>query len=178
LKFETAQHKDLPADDVMALRHFLINAGWTPETTPETPPAPASAAMAIIIDHAGARIYELPLDASHHAPHEDHHLHHAIDRKQHDTDREETYPADHRFFDAIAKDLPGNARIVVVSHGKGQSNEGQHLLDYMQKHHRNLHDRIAKLIVADLAHTSVPQQLSLARDALLSAPDAADATSD
>lgn len=175
LRFETAHDKDLSARDVMALRHFLNRAGWTPGTTPAKPLSPASAAIAIVIDHAGARIYELPLDNAHHTPQETHHLQHSIDRKQHDVDREETFPADHRFFDAIAEAVPGDARIVVVSHGKGQSNEGHHLLDCMEKHHRTVHDRIARMIVVDLPHTSVPQQIQLARDALLSAPDPADA---
>jgi hypothetical protein len=175
LTFETGQAKDLAADEVLALRHLLSRAGWKPGAAAAKPGALAGSAIAIVIDHAGARIYDLPLDEARHAPHETHHLHHAIDRKEHDADRAETFPADHRFFDAIAKDLPGDARIVVVSHGKGQSNEGQHLLDYMHKHHRGVHDRIARVIAADVTHTTVPEELRLARDALLSAPDSADA---
>ena len=175
LAFQTAQDKDLSANDVMALRHFLSRAGWTTGTTPAKLLSPASAAIAIVIDHSGARIYELPLDDAHHTPQETHHLHHSIDRKQHDVDREETFPADYRFFDAIAKNLSGDAPIVVVSHGKGQSNEGHHLRDYMEKHHRTIYDRIARVIVVDLPHSSVPKQIQLARDALLSAPDSADA---
>lgn len=164
LTFAAAQAKDLAADDVMSLRHLLTQAGWHAAPIPAEPAA--EAAIAIIIDHAGARIYELPLDEVHHAPKETHHLHHAIARRQHDADREEGFPADHRFFDAIAKDVPADARIIVVSHGTGQSNEGAHLMDYMAKHHRIVHDRIARVLVADLTHTSVPQQLRLARDAL------------
>jgi hypothetical protein len=38
-----------------------------------------------------------------------------------------------------------------------------------------VHDRIIRVIAADLSHTTVPQQLRLASDALLSAPDPVDA---
>ena len=175
MAFETAHAKDLSANDVMALRHLLSRAGWTPSAMPAKPLPPVGTAIAIVIDHAGARIYELLVDGARHTPNETHHLHHSIDRKQHDADREETFPTDHRFFDAIAEDVPGVARIVVVSHGKGQSNEGHHLLEYMEKHHRTVHDRIVSVIAADLPHTTAKQQLQLARDALLSAPDPGDA---
>jgi hypothetical protein len=159
----------------MALRHLLSRAGWTPGAAPTKPDTPAGSAIAIVIDHAGARIYDLPMDDARHTPHETHHLHHSIDRKQHDADREETYPADHRYFDAIAKDVPEDARIVVVSHGKGQSNEGHHLLHYMEKHHHRLYAGIVSVILADLPHTSVSQQIQLARDALRAAPYSAHA---
>ena len=130
------------------------------------------------IDNADARIYALTVLAGHQSPKETHHILHSVDRKQHDADREEARPADHSYFDAIARNVPGDARIVVVSHGKGQSNEGSHMLGYMEKHHRTLYDRIVRLIVADLPHTSVPQLLQLARDALPSATDAVDAIAD
>ena len=174
LVFETAHEKDLSSDEVMALRHLLSRAGWTPGTTPAKPLPGAGTAVAIVIDHAGARIYELPVDAARHAPQETHHLYHSIDRRQHDAAHGDALPADQRFFDAIPRGVPGSARIVVMSHGKGQSNEGHLLLDYMAKHHRAVHDRVVGVIVADLPHTSVPQQLRLARDALLSAPASID----
>lgn len=178
LVFKTAHDKDLAADDVMALRHFLTRAGWTPTSMPAKPLMPAKAAIAIVLDHASARIYDLALDDAHQTPQETHHLLNTIDREQHEADRQETDPANHRFFDAIATDMPSDAPIVVVSHGKGQSNEGNHLLDYLEEHYRTLNDRIARVIVADLPHPTVPQQLKLARDALLCAPESAEATTD
>ncbi len=166
LTFAQAHDKDLDADDVMALRHFLSGAGWTPMSMPAPSFSAGVPAIAIIIDHASARIYDLPPDDAHHAARHTHQRHHTIDPMQHDADRAETYPVDHRFFDAIAQDVQGDARIVVISHGKGQSNEGDHLVAYLEKHHRSVHDRIARVISADLPHRSVPEILVLARDAL------------
>lgn len=173
LSFETAHDKDLPANDVMALRHFLIRAGWTPGTMPAKSLATADAVVGVVIDHASARIYDLPLDDARHAPQETHHLHHSIDRTDHDADREESWPVDTRYFDAVAAALSGDGQIVVVGHGKGQSNEADHLMAYLFKHHSAVHARVAREIVADLPHLTVPQLLALARHALQPVQDTA-----
>jgi hypothetical protein len=126
----------------------------------------ADAALAVVIDHASARIYDLPLDDARHAPHETHHLHHSIDRTDRDADREESWPVDTRYFDAVAAALSGDRQIVVVGHGKGQSNEADHLMAYLFKNHSAVHARVAREIVADLPHLTVPQLLALSRHSL------------
>lgn len=173
LPFKMTGDKDLSADDVMALRHFLNRVGWTPGTSPAKPPLLAEAALAVVIDHANARIYDLPLDDARHAPHETHHLHHFIDRTDHDADREESWPTDTRYFEAVAAALSGDGRIVVVGHGKGHSNEAEHLMPYLLKHHSAVHARVAREIVADLPHLTVPELLALSRHALQPAQDTA-----
>ncbi|MEI6801339.1 MAG: hypothetical protein WCO04_19305, partial [Pseudomonadota bacterium] len=75
-------------------------------------------------------------------------------------------PADLRFFDAVATAVAGSGRIVVISHGKGQSNEAAHLMAYLAKHHAPVHARVAAELTADLPHSTVPQLLALARHAL------------
>jgi len=167
--FARVHNKDLAADDVMALRHLLTRAGWAPDALPGVESASASADIVIVIDHAGARVYGGGA-ADGAAVHELHHLVHSIDRKQHDADREETYPADARYFDAIAAAVVGDGRIVVVGHGKGQSSEADHLLAYLGQHHPAVRGRVAREIVADLPHATVPELLRLARHALQPAP--------
>lgn len=169
--FRYAHGKDLSAEDVMVLRHFLTRAGWTGGAVPE-PAAPAAPDLVVIIDHAGARIFPAATEDGT-APQELHHLLHHITRTQHDADREEGYPADTRFFDAVAAALVGDGRIVVIGHGKGQSNEADHLMAHLARHHSATHARVAREIVADLPHMTVPQLLSLARHALQPAQDSA-----
>jgi hypothetical protein len=169
LTFEPAQSKTLEAGDVMALRNFLKRAGWTPDGAPgATMASGAGDDLVIVIDRAGARVYPVGTEGDQ-TPHEQHHLHHFIDPTQNDADREETYPADTRYFDTIAKAVAGKGRIVVIGHGKGQSNEAGHLMAYLGAHHSAVHARVACNIVADLPHVTVPQLLRLARDALKSA---------
>ena len=60
-------------------------------------------------------------------------------------------------------------RIVVISHGKGQSNEADHLSAYLQAHHKSIHARIVREIVADLPHLTTPELLTLGRNAFAEA---------
>ncbi len=121
--------------------------------------------MAVIIDHAGARVVPVHRDADAATP-EPQHLTHSVDRSQHDTDRAENHPADTRFFEAVAAALAGSGRIVVIGHGTGQSNEAGHLMAYLAQHHPSVHARVAYQLTADLPHATLPQLLALARHAL------------
>ena len=121
--------------------------------------------MLIVIDHAGARIAPIMREAGN-TPPEPIHILHEVDRAQHDADRAEHNPADLRFFDAVAAAVTGSGRIVVISHGKGQSNEATNLIAYLAKHHAAVHARVAFDLTADLPHSTLPQLLARARHAL------------
>jgi hypothetical protein len=173
-----AHRKDLDASEVMDLRHLLIRAGWAAKSSDQaTPAASAEPDVMIVVDHAGARLYALHAESrsmAKAAAEQTHHLRHQhIDGREHDADREEHYPADTHFFAGIAAAVPTGGRIVVVGHGKGQSNEAAHLIAYLGLHHRDIQGRIVGNIVADLGHLTVPQTLQMARDALKTAPKAA-----
>ncbi|MFN5998545.1 MAG: hypothetical protein ACK47C_15130 [Paracoccaceae bacterium] len=163
-RFRPTHDKDLSAEAVMALRHFLTRAGWG-EAGVARAVGPAARDTVVVIDHSGARVF-FATESDDATPQELHHLLHDTDRSQHDADRSETYPADTRFFDEVATALSGEGRIVVIGHGKGQSNEAGHLLAYLAKHHPTVHARVADDLVADLAQSTVLQLLSLARHAL------------
>lgn len=162
--------KDLGSQDVMALRHFLTRAGWANGAAPMAAADRASTDLVIVIDRAEARIFPAgTADAP--APKELHHLKHSIDRSQNDADRAETFPADTQYFDAIAAAAGTDGRIVIVGHGHGQSNEADHLMAYLAKHHAAVHARVLREIVADLPHTSVSELLQMARHALQTPTD-------
>ena len=129
--FRYAHGKDLSVDDVMTMRHFLTRSGWAGGAAPE-PAATAAPDLIFIIDHAEARVFRTALGGA--TPHELLHLLHDIDRTQHDADREERYPTDNRFFDAVAAAVSGDGRSVVIGHGKGQSNEADHLMAHLAPH--------------------------------------------
>ena len=74
--------------------------------------------------------------------------------------------------------MTGSGRIVVVGHGKGQSREADHLMADLKAHHGAVHARIASEIVAYLPHTTVPQLVQLARNALQPEPNSAVAGTD
>lgn len=120
--------------------------------------------LVIVIDHAGTRVFPIGRKAS--PPQELHHLTHQVDRTQHDANRTETLPADIRFFDSVAAAVAGSGRIVVIGHGKGQSNEAGHLMAYLSKHDVGVHARVAGQLTAGLPHATVPQLMALARHTL------------
>jgi hypothetical protein len=169
LSIKRPHGKDLTGPDVIELRHFLTRAGWSPEA-----PAVGQAHLApkvIVVDHAGARIYQVAESESDGAGHavevrSSRHIVHEVDRKQHDTDRDETYPEDDQFFEAIADAVSGGGPIVVIGHGAGQSNEAGHLIGYLKKRHRAVAHRIVREITADLSHLTTPELLKLSCDAL------------
>jgi hypothetical protein len=172
LSLKPARSKDLDATEIMDVRHLLVRAGWSDKGTELATPGPAATLdVLVVIDHAGARLYPILPESQTMAVEETRHLlHEHIDRKRHDADRDEDYPADTRFFEAVAEALPARGRIVLVSEGKGQSNEAGHFVAYLNRHHHLLSARIADTLVADISHTTVPQIVTMARTAIGTMP--------
>lgn len=168
-------NKDLTAPEVMEIRHFLIRAGWSPDSaaaskgeTAQDGAAPEATRLIIVIDHAGARIFRIDLaDDDRHGitPYDPKHLLHHIERKLRDADRDETYPEDTRFFDDVAAAVSQGGEIVVIGHGKGQSNEADQLSAYLKAHHKEAYARIVTTLSADIPHLSLPELLELGRRA-------------
>jgi hypothetical protein len=174
LSMKTPHTKDLSVSDVMDLRHFLTRAGWSPDAAASSPTQARSEADAqsliVVIDHAGAQVYRIDLfadDADGVTAHDPRQLLHHLERKRHDEDRDETYPADERFFEGVSAALASGGHIVVIGHGKGQSNEAAHLTAYLKRRHPETYQRIVREIVADLGRLTTPERLKLGRDALL-----------
>jgi hypothetical protein len=169
LSMKKPHHKDATAPEVMELRHFLTNAGWSPDAAPrEASPAAEVESLIVVIDHAGARVYRIDRsegeDGAVVASASRSLLHH-IERKRHDADRDETAPEDERFFAGVAAAAQGAGPIVVIGHGKGQSNEADHLTAYLKVHHKDVYLRIVREIIADLPSLTTPELLKLGRGA-------------
>jgi hypothetical protein len=162
--------KDRTGTEVMDLRHFLTRSGWSPNasTPPQAGAGPRGESLIVVIDHAGAKVYRIDWsvdDGRGESAHDAQHLLHHLERKAHDADRDETYPRDERFFEQVASAVSGGGEIVVIGHGKGQSNEADHLSAYLQAHHKLTYARIVREIVADLPHLTTPELLDLGRHA-------------
>jgi hypothetical protein len=170
LLMKKPHHKDLTGPNVMDLRHFLTRAGWSPDAAPTSnaEAAPAAPSLIVVIDHAGAKVYRIDraADESHGVTaYDPKHLLHHLERKTHDADRDETWPDDAHFFEQVATAVSAGGEIVVIGHGKGQSNEADHLSAYLQTHHKDTYARVVREIVADLPHLTTPELLELGRHA-------------
>jgi hypothetical protein len=154
------------ADDVVALRHFLTRAGWAPGAPPATAGDGRAAGVVVVIDHAGARVFAMDGAEGDAADGEARVRGRRIDRADHDRDREERFPEDMHFFEQVALDLGGHGPIVLIGHGKGQSNEAHHFSDYLLRRHKATHARIVSTLTADLPRLSDGELMALGRDAL------------
>jgi hypothetical protein len=159
-------NKDLTAPEVMDLRHFLARAGWAPDAKAkaEAPAAPEPTRFIVVIDHDGAKVCQIDPDLG-----PRHLLHHRESRAP-DADRNETYPDDDHFFEEVAAAVSSGGEIVVIGHGKGQSNEADHLGGYLKVHHKDAYARIVRTLGADLPHLSLAELVELGRRAF--APEA------
>jgi hypothetical protein len=170
--------KDLTTADVMDLRHVLTRAGWSPDAAApaqvegqaDAPSGAGDLSQIVVIDHAGARVYriDLPTDDSGAVTAIDpRHIVHTSERQHRDEDRKETDPADERFFEEVAAALSSGGPIVLIGHGKGQSNEADHLTAHLKRHHPEIFLRVVGELVADLPSLTTPELLQLGRHALL-----------
>jgi hypothetical protein len=165
--------KDLTGSEVITLRHFLAQAGWSLEAPPEPSLQSTEAApiLMVVVDHHEARIYHIEGSADDDAnqeikPYDPHHFLHHLTHKNQDREQGQRAPEDPAFYKQIAQALAAGGRIIVVGHGTGKSNAAHHLTEYLRVHDRAIHDRIAREVVVDLSSTTSPQLLEIAQNAL------------
>lgn len=165
-------NKDLTSSEVLEIRHFLMQAGSSPElpSQPAADPDPVASSLMIVVDHHGAKIFQFDVtsdEASEHVikPYDPHHfLHHLVHRDQ-SRERGQRAPEEPAYYETIADALAMAGKIVVVGHGTGKSNAADHLTQYLKSHHRETYQRIVREITTDLSAITIPQLLDLARKA-------------
>ena len=165
--------KDLTTPQVIEVRHFLLRAGWSPDSEPQpsAPPLSAAPALMIVLDHHGAKIYHVDVthdDASQHEirPYDPHHFLHHLTHKDQSHERGQRVPEEPQFYEQIAQAVAAGGRIVVVGHGEGKSNASDHLIEYLRIKHNETYRRVVPEVVVDLSSTTPPQLLDIARRAL------------
>jgi hypothetical protein len=165
--------KGLTAPELIGLRQFLLQAGWSPEQPPQAvvPSGPTTPSLMVVVDHHGARIFDIDVasdDASKHVikPYDPHHFLHHLTHKDQSRERGQRAPEEPSYYEQIAQAVVAAGSIVVVGHGAGHSNAAHHLIEYLRAHHRETYQRVVREVVADLSSITPPQLLDLARQAL------------
>ena len=173
-----AHGKDLRTDDMIAFRHMLTRAGWSPETARPAPPGVALPKppeslpdLLVAIEHRQAQIYQLDLtagDQSMHAirPYDPHHFLHHLSHKDQPAERGQRVAEDLSFYARIAEALRLAGRIVVVGHGTGHANAGHRLVAYLKLRHKDIFQKLTLEVEADLSSLTLPQLLVLGRHSL------------
>ncbi len=162
--------KDVTTADVTALRHFLTRAGLSALGSAEGPHREAPSLIAVI-DHAEARIYHVDVssdDPGRHAvaPWGEHHFLHHLRQKDHRLEDNRLGAEDYAFFEKIAAAIAAGGRIVLIGHGKGESNMADQLGLYLKARHNETFRRIAGTVTADIPSLTAPQLLALGAQAL------------
>jgi hypothetical protein len=166
--------KDLTSDAVLELRHFIMRTGFSPErpSEAETLPVPAAPDLMIVVDHHGAKIFQIDLasdEASEHVirPYDPHNFLHHLAHKDQSRERGQRAPEEPSYYEKIAEAVALGGRIVVVGHAIGNSNAADHLVEFLKAHHHETYYRVVREISADLSAITPPQLLELARQVLL-----------
>ena len=168
--------EDLPASEVVDLRHLIERAGLTPtlpashaDPAPRTvPPVPG---LLVAMDHHGARVFEIDVasaDPAGHTitPYDPHGYLHHLTHKDESRERGQRAAEDPAYYEQIAHTVMSGAHIVVAGHGHGHSDAARHLIEYLQAHHPDIYGRTVTEAVADLSGMTQPQLLDLGRRAL------------
>jgi hypothetical protein len=171
--------KDLTTEEVMAFRHMLTRAGWSPAPAaavtagPGASGEPAATAedLLVVVDHHEARLYHLDVRSSDPVddvilPYDPHHFLHHLAHKDRSRERGQRATEDPGFYSRIAEAVVSSGRIVVVGHGEGHSNAAHHLIDYLKLHHPETRRKVTCEVVADLSSLTPAQLLVLGRRAL------------
>jgi hypothetical protein len=169
--------KNLTSSEVVDLRHLLQRAGWSPQAHSQARAARdvEPDTLIVVVDHHGAKIYRIEPgsgDAAPRAitPYDPHHFLHHLAHKDQLREAGQRAPEDPSFYRRIGDALAPAGRILVVGHGKGQSNAAQHLLEYLRTHHGETYQRVVREIEADLSAITPAQLLELAEQALGPSP--------
>jgi hypothetical protein len=165
--------KDLTGPEVIDLRKFLHQAGWSVDHAPQASVASETGAPALVVvmDHHEAKIYRIDGSADDPSsqeirPYDPHHFLHHLAHKDQDREQGQRAPEDPSFYNKIAQAMATGGRIVVIGHGTGKSNAAHHLTEYLRAHDHATYQRIAHEVIADLSSTTAPQLLKLAQEAL------------
>lgn len=165
--------RDMAEDEVMALRKFLRQAGWSEEGHAQTSSDVSMPAKCLLVavDHHEAKIYQIGPNSQTASgpeikPYDPHHFLHHMTHKDRDRQRGQRAPEDPDFYAHIAAALVHAEQIVVVGHGTGHSNAATHLVEFLAAHHPEIHARVVAERVVDVSGVTPAQLLEIGQQAL------------
>jgi hypothetical protein len=161
---------DLDADAVMRVRHFLHEAGVTPDHPEVDAPSPRgdqAHRLVLHLDHRRTDAFRLDGEDVEHAvlrPHgiwgTDQNLTHRHDRDQ----AGQRAPLDNDYLKRITEAMTDADSVLLLGHGTGESDMRQLLLQYLETHRRDLMERIVGVETLDDSGLTDEQMLAVARE--------------
>jgi hypothetical protein len=161
---------DLDADAVIRVRHFLQEAGVTPEHPEADGPGPRgdqSHRLVLHLTHTHTDVFSLEGDAVEHAVLRPYGLWGSGENLSHRHDRDiagQRAPLDTDYLARIVEAMRSADAVLLMGHGTGESDMRQVLLTYLHNHHRELLDHIVGVVTLAEAHPSDEAMLAVARE--------------
>jgi len=172
LIFHKPHGKHLDAREVTDLRHYLASAGISPQNPYGTATAtePHAVDVVVLIDHHGAKLYRIDLSSTQAGeavkPYDPHHFLHHLHHREELREQGQRAPEDLTFYDRIAAALRDADRIVLLSHGTGESNAAQIFAERLEKKHPNVYARIVSQAAVNTSAMTEAEIIAHARQAL------------
>lgn len=164
------RNPDLDTEAVMRLRHLLQAAGVTPdhpEADGPTPRGDQGRRLVLLLDHRHTDVFRLEGEEVDHAvlkPHgiwgTDQNLSHRHDRDQ----AGQRAPIDHDYLARIAAAITDADVVLLLGHGNGANDMRPLLLQHLERHHRDLIDRIVGIETLDDSGLTEDQLVVIARE--------------
>jgi hypothetical protein len=161
---------DLDAEAIMRLRHFLSDAGITPDHPEAEAPSPRgdqSHRLVLHLDHQRTDVYRLEGEDVEHAVLRPHGIWGSGQNLTHRHDRDiagQKAPRDTAYLASISEAMAGADAVLLLGHGTGESDMRQVLLHYLHNHRRDLMDRIVGVVTLDDAGLGDEALVAVARE--------------
>lgn len=161
---------DLDAEAVLRLRRFLEQIGVSPEH-PQPPSlgvrGDQSRRLVLHLDHHHTDVFRLEGEVVEHAVLRPHGVWGSGENLTHRHDRDlagQRAPRDHAYLNAITAALAEADAVLLLGHGRGESDLRQVLLRHLERHHPDLLPRIVGIERLDDGGLSDAELLAVARE--------------
>lgn len=161
---------DLDGEAVMRVRHFLQEAGVTPdhpELDPAGPRGDQSQRLVLQLTHSRTDAFRLEGEQVEHAVLRPYGLWGSGENLTHRHDRDiagQRAPLDSDYLARIAAAMRDADAVLLLGHGTGESDMRQVLLGYLETHARDLLERVVGVVTLDQANLSDEALVAIARE--------------
>ncbi|MEB3169519.1 MAG: hypothetical protein VKK97_12435 [Synechococcaceae cyanobacterium] len=162
---------DLDSDAMLRARQFLQELGVTPDhpeaAAAESPRGDQSRRLVLVLDHHHTEVFRLEGDRVEHAVLHPHGVWGSGENLTHRHDRDiagQRAPRDADYLARIREALGDADVVLLLGHGKGESDLRQVLLDDLSRHRRDLLAKVVGVVTLEDGGLSEEGLLALARE--------------